>query len=227
MSEQEIKEMICDIGRRMYGRNMVAANDGNISVKLGDNEILCTPTGISKGFMTPECICKVDKDGNVIEANGKFVPSSEMKMHLRVYKKRSDVCAVVHAHPPYATAFAVCGIPLTQPITAEAIMYLGSVPIAPYATPSTTEVPDSIEPFLEDNDQLLLSNHGVLTYGPDLMSAYYKMESVEFYAQLLFMTKQLGGARELSEENLRKLYELRSVAHSDKSGDHDNRQNDR
>ncbi len=114
---------------------MVAANDGNIFVKLSDNEFLCTPTGVSKGFMTPEYICKVDAKGNVISTNGSFKPSSEIKMHMRVYEKRPDVQAVVHAHPSFATAFAIAGIPLTQPIMPEAVIALGCVPIAEYGTP--------------------------------------------------------------------------------------------
>lgn len=127
VNEYEIKKQICDIGRRIYSRNMVAANDGNISVKLNDNEFLCTPTGVSKGFMTPEYICKVDREGNVIQANPGFKPSSEIKMHMRVYEKRPDVGSVVHAHPIYATSFAIAGIPLTQPIMPEAVISLGLV----------------------------------------------------------------------------------------------------
>ena len=120
MNELEIKKQICDIGKRIYNRNMVAANDGNISVKLNDHEFLCTPTGVSKGFMTPEFICKVDENGNVIQANKGFKPSSEIKMHMRVYQKRPDVGAVVHAHPTLAQSFAFAGLPLTQPIIPEA-----------------------------------------------------------------------------------------------------------
>ena len=148
VSEFEIKKQICDIGKRIYNRNMVAANDGNISVKISDNEFLCTPTGVSKGFMTPEYICKVDAKGNVLQANGEFKPSSEIKMHMRVYEKRPDVNAVVHAHPTYATSFAIAGIPLTQPIMPEAVIALGCVPIAEYGTPSTNEIPDAVEKYL-------------------------------------------------------------------------------
>ena len=144
VNEYEIKKQICDIGRRIYNRNMVAANDGNISVKLNDNEFLCTPTGVSKGFMTPEFICKVDAQGNVIQANPGFKPSSEIKMHMRVYEKRPDVGSVVHAHPIYATSFAIAGIPLTQPIMPEAVISLGCVPIAEYGTPSTMEIPEAM-----------------------------------------------------------------------------------
>ena len=137
VNEYEIKKQICEIGKRIYDKGMVAANDGNISVKLNDNEFLCTPTGVSKGFMTPEFICKVDRDGKVIQANKGFKPSSEIKMHMRVYKERPDVNSVVHAHPMYATGFAIAGIPLTQPIMPEAVIALGCVPIAEYGTPST------------------------------------------------------------------------------------------
>lgn len=208
-NEYEIKKQICDIGKRIYDRGMVAANDGNISVKLNDNEFLCTPTGVSKGFMTPEYICKVDKDGNTIQANGNFRPSSEIKMHMRVYKCRPDVGSVVHAHPSYATSFAIAGIPLTQPIMPEAVIALGCVPIAPYGTPSTMEIPDAVEKFLPYYDAVLLESHGALTWSTDLLAAYHKMESVEFYAELLYKARQLGGPKEFDKETIEKLYEIR------------------
>ena len=209
MNEYEIKKLMCDIGRRVYDRGMVAANDGNFSVKLNDNEFLCTPTGVSKGFMTPEYICKVDAKGNVIQANGNFRPSSEIKMHMRVYEKRPDVGAVVHAHPSYATSFAIAGIPLTQPIMPEAVISLGCVPIAKYGTPSTMEIPDAVEEYLPYYDQVLLESHGALTWGTDLLNAYYKMESVEFYAELLYKAKQLGGPKEFTPDQVERLYEIR------------------
>ena len=209
MNEFEIKKLMCDIGRRVYNRGMVAANDGNFSVKLNDNEFLCTPTGVSKGFMTPEYICKVDAKGNVIQANGNFRPSSEIKMHMRVYEKRPDVGAVVHAHPSFATSFAIAGIPLTQPIMPEAVIALGCVPIAKYGTPSTVEIPDAVEEYLPYFDQVLLENHGALTWGPDLLNAYMKMESLEFYAELLYKSRQLGGPKEFSKDQVERLYEIR------------------
>ncbi|BCJ94599.1 aldolase [Anaerocolumna cellulosilytica] len=208
-SEYEIKKEICEIGKRIYDRGMVAANDGNISVKLNDNEFLCTPTGVSKGFMTPEYICKVDRDGKVIQANGNFKPSSEIKMHMRVYKERPDVVSVVHAHPMYATGFAIAGIPLTQPIMPEAVITLGCVPIAEYGTPSTDEIPDAVSKYLQYYDAVLLENHGALAYSDSLLSAYHKMESVEFYAKLLYISKQLGGPKELSDSQVQRLYEIR------------------
>ncbi len=209
VSEFEIKKQICDIGKRIYDRGMVAANDGNISVKISDNEFLCTPTGVSKGFMTPEYICKVDAEGNVIQANGSFKPSSEIKMHMRVYKERPDVKSVVHAHPIYATSFAIAGIPLTQPIMPEAVIALGCVPIAEYGTPSTNEIPDAVEKYLQHFDAVLLANHGALSYSDSLLAAYHKMESLEFYAELLFKSKQLGGPKELSQAQVERLYEIR------------------
>ncbi len=209
MSEYEVKKQICEIGKRIYGQGMVASNDGNISVKINDNEFLCTPTGVSKGFMTPEYICKVDANGKVIQANEGFRPSSEIKMHMRVYKNRPDVQSVVHAHPVYATSFAIAGIPLTQPIMPEAVIALGCVPIAKYGTPSTEEIPDAVEPYLQSFDAVLLENHGALTFSNNLLNAYHKMEAVEFYAKLLFNANMLGGPKELSDAQVQRLYQLR------------------
>ena len=208
-SEMDIKIEMCEIGKRVYNRGMVAANDGNFSVKLRDNEFLCTPTGVSKGFMTPEYICKVDAEGNVIEANEGFKPSSEIKMHMRVYKEREDVKAVVHAHPMYATTFAVCGLPLTEPIMPEAVLSLGTVPLAKYGTPSTMEIPDAVSEYLPYYDAVLLENHGALSYADSLMGAYHKMESLEFYARLLYQAKMLGGPKELTDEQVKRLYGMR------------------
>ena len=208
-SEMYIKIEMCEIGKRVYNRGMVAANDGNFSVKLSENEFLCTPTGVSKGFMTPEYICKVDAEGNAIEANEGFKPSSEIKMHMRVYKEREDVKAVVHAHPMYATTFAVCGLPLTEPIMPEAVLSLGTVPLAKYGTPSTMEIPDAVSEYLPYYDAVLLENHGALSYADSLMGAYHKMESLEFYARLLYQAKMLGGPKELTDEQVKRLYGMR------------------
>ncbi len=209
IDERGIIQEMCEIGRRVYERGMVAANDGNFSVKLSENEFLCTPTGVSKGFMAPESICRIDADGRLLEANGSFRPSSEMKMHLRVYKERPDVQAVVHAHPPYATTFAAAEIPLDKPVLSEAVLTLGKVPVARYVTPSTGEVPDAVAEYLPYYDAMLLANHGALTYGDSLMNAYYKMESVEFYARILYQTQMLGGAKLLSPEQVEDIYEIR------------------
>ena len=209
VNEYEIKKQICEIGKRIYNKGMVASNDGNISVKIGENEFLCTPTGVSKGFMTPEYICKVDANGKVIQANPGFKPSSEIKMHMRVYRERPDVTSVVHAHPLYATSFAIAGIPLTEPIMPEAVIALGCVPIAEYGTPSTEEIPDAISKYLQHYDAVLLANHGALSFSDSLLSAYHKMESLEFYAQLLYQAKVLGGPKQLTESQVQRLYEIR------------------
>lgn len=215
--EQTIREEICEIGRRMYTRRMVAANDGNLSVRLSENEVLCTPTGVSKGFMKPEQLCKVDLTGKVLQMAEGFGPSSEVKMHLRVYQKRPDISAVVHAHPIFATTFAVMGRALDIPIMPEVIVNFGKVPLAPYGTPSTLEIPDAIEPYLADYEAILLESHGALTWAKDLMAAYMKMESVEFYAELLYRSTQLGGPRELSEDKLARLREV--ISEHDKRGE--------
>ena len=209
VSDAQARSLILDVGRRLYHSGFVASNDGNITCKVGDNAIWATPTGVSKGFMTPEYICKVDREGNVIQANPGFKPSSEIKMHMRVYEKRPDVGSVVHAHPIYATSFAIAGIPLTQPIMPEAVISLGCVPIAEYGTPSTMEIPDNLEKYLPYFDAVLLENHGALTWSTDLNAAYMKLESVEFYAQLLYQSKVLGGPKEFDEKNIEKLYEIR------------------
>lgn len=209
ISEFEVRKQICEVGKRIYTNGFVAANDGNITVKISDNELIATPTGVSKGFMTPDMLIKVNMKGEVLSASGKYRPSSELKMHLRIYEQRSDVKSVVHAHPPYATSFAIAGIPLSKPIMPEAVIALGCVPIAEYGTPSTDEIPDAVEKYLQHYDAVLLENHGALTYGSDLMNAYFKMESLEFYAKLTFISTLLGGPKELNSHQVEKLYELR------------------
>ncbi|WP_077210978.1 class II aldolase/adducin family protein [Bacillus dakarensis] len=188
-SDFEAKKLICEIGRRIYAKNFVAANDGNISVKVGPSTIWTTPTGVSKGFMTPDMMVKMDLSGKVL--SGKMKPSSEVKMHLRVYNENPEVNAVVHAHPPVATSFAIAGIALDKPVSSEAVVLLGRVPLAPYALPGTQEVPDSVAPFCKDYNAVLLANHGALTWGTDLIQAYYRMESLEHYALMLMYSNNI------------------------------------
>lgn len=207
-SAYEIKKEICEIGKRIYQNGFVAANDGNISVKVGPNEFYCTPTGVSKGYMTPDMICHVDAQGKLLE-NCRCKPSSEFKVHLKVYEQREDVRAVVHAHPPTATAFAVAHVPLDRYNMAEASLFLGAVPTCDYGTPSTDELPNSMMPYLQDHDAFLLANHGAVTVGATLEKAYFNMETLEFYAKVTLMAKQLGGDQELSCEEIEKLLELR------------------
>ncbi len=206
---KKTKEDIIEIGRRIWTRGYVAANDGNISVKLNEKEILTTATGISKGFMSEEMIILCDIEGNVIEQNGKYRPSSEVKMHLDVYKERPDIKSVVHAHPPYATSFAVAGIPLNKCVLPEAIIVLGAVPLAPYGLPSTMELPEKIKPFLQKSDAILLENHGALTLGSDLFSAYHKMETLEHTANIVWKAIQLGNVNVLPESERDRLMTLR------------------
>ena len=206
-SPYEIKKEICEMGRRLYQAGFVAANDGNISVKINDNEYYCTPTGVSKGFMTPDMIIKIDGNGKKLE--GRLNPSSEIKMHLRVYRERPDVKSVVHAHPPVATAFTVAGVALDQYILPEAVLSLGSVPTCDYGTPSTMEIPDSLMPYIQNHDAFLLKNHGALTVGCDLNKAMFVMEEVEFNAKICMYARQLGGVEEIPCDELEKLMELR------------------
>lgn len=206
---QKIKQDIIEIGKRIWTRGYVAANDGNISVKLNDEEVLTTATGVSKGFMTEEMIIQCDMEGNVITPGGKYRPSSEVKMHLEVYKERPDIKSAVHAHPPYATSFAVAGIPLNKCVLPEAIIVLGAVPLAPYGLPSTMEIPEMIKPFLQKSDAILLENHGALTFGNDLLSAYHKMETLEHTASIVWKAIQLGNVNVLSETERDRLMTLR------------------
>ena len=208
----EIKKEICDIGKRIYDHGFVAANDGNISVKVGPNEYYCTPTGVSKGYMTPDMIIKIDGEGNKID--GRLNPSSEIKMHMRVYKERPDVNAVVHAHPPVATAFTVAGVELDQYILPEAILTIGNVPTCDYGMPSTMEIPESLMPYIQKHDAFLLKNHGALTVGNTLIRACFTMEEVEFNAKINLYARQIGaGANsridEISCHELERLMELR------------------
>ncbi len=208
-SEWELKRLILDIGKRIWTRGYVAANDGNITIRINDNEILTTPTGVSKGFMTPDMIIKMNMNGKVISQSSKFRPSSEVKMHIEVYQQREDIKAVVHAHPPYCTSFAVAGIPLNKCVLPEAVLTLGAVPIAPYGTPSTMEIPDSIKPIIQKSDAVLLANHGALTLGTDLVNAYHRMETLEHSARIIYTAIQLGNVNMISSEEVKKLMELR------------------
>lgn len=205
--EEELRAEICEVGRRVYARGYVASNDGNISVRLDDRHLLATPKSVSKGFMTPDMMVVTDMQGNKV--SGHRDASTELKMHLAVYEMRPDVTAVVHAHPPLSTGFAVAGIPLNKSSLAEIIFSLGSVPIAEYATPSTQELPDAVKRYITAHDGLLLANHGALTCGQGLMNAYYKMETMEHFAQITLVARQLGRENLISREEVDRLQGLR------------------
>ena len=208
-NEWALKQLIIEIGKRLWTRGYIASNDGNITVRLNEKEVLTTPTGVSKGFMTPDMIIKMDMDGKIPTPSSKFRPSSEVKMHMEVYRQRRDIHSVVHAHPPYCTSFAVAGIPLNKCVLPEAILTLGAVPIAPYGTPSTREIPDSVKPYVEQSDAILLANHGALTMGVDLLTAYHRMETLEHSAAIVFLAIQLGNVNIIPEKEVEKLMELR------------------
>lgn len=209
MNGDALKEQICDVCHRMWQQGWVAANDGNVSVKLPDGTFWITPSGISKSFITPEKLLRVNAAMEVLEGPEGNVPSSELKMHMRCYEKRDDVGAVVHAHPPTATGYAVANIPLDEYSMIETVIAIGAVPVTPYGAPSTYEVPDAIDPYLPTHDVMLLQNHGALTVGKDLLTAYYRMETLELFAKISFTARMLGGAQEISRPNIDKLLDLR------------------
>jgi len=206
-SESTLRADIVEVGRRMYARGYTASNDGNISVRLGADRLLMTPKSVCKGFMTPDMMCITDLEGRKLQ--GDRDPSSEMLMHLEVYRQRPDVQAVVHAHPPTATGFAVAGIPLDRAVLAEVLTTLGSIPIADYATPSTKELPEAVRKYIKAHDGMLLANHGALTVGGDLYGAYYKMETIEHFAKISLVARLLGRENLLSREEVTRLQELR------------------
>ena len=205
--EEQLRSQVVELGRRLHERAYVASNDGNISVRLDGGRLLTTPKGVSKGFMTPDMLVITDLDGKKLA--GERDPSSELLMHLVVYRRRPDVNAVVHAHPPVATGFAVAGIPLDRAVLAEVVTTLGSIPIADYGTPSTQELADAVGKYIKVHDGMLLANHGAITVADGLMSAYYKMETVEHFARISLVARMLGGERLLSREEVDRLQELR------------------
>src|SRR5580765_5029172 len=207
--ESSLRAAIVEVGRRMYARAYTASNDGNISVRLGTDRLLMTPKSVCKGFMSPDMMVITDLDGRKLA--GDRDPSSEMQMHLEVYRQRPDASAVVHAHPPIATGFAVAGIPLDRAVLAEVVTTLGSVPIAEYATPSTKELPEAVRKYVRAHDGMLLANHGALTLGSDLFSAYYKMETIEHFAHISLVARLLGGERLLSRQEVDRLQGLRGM----------------
>jgi len=200
--EQHRKDIV-EIGRRIYQLGYVAAFDGNISVRLEDGNVLATPTAMSKGFMAEEDLVIVDPEGRAVA--GKRKVSSEIAMHLLIYRLRSDVQAVVHAHPPCATGYAAAGVPLTKAILAEVVLVLGCIPLTRYGTTGTSELTDAIRDYVPRHDALLLANHGVVTYGSDLFLAHAKMETVEHFARISLTTKILGRETLLSGEDVDKL----------------------
>jgi len=207
VNEHKIKEQICEIGRKVYAKGFAAANDGNISVRLNDREIMCTPTMISKGSMKPEDCCKVDYEGKQLAGTRKR--SSEILLHLAVYKNRPDVNAAVHCHPPYATAFAVAQQSIPKCVLPEVEVFLGEVPIAVYETPGTQKFAETIVPHLKSSNTIILANHGTVTFGPDLEKAYWNSEIIDAYCKILILAKQVGNVSYFTTQQERELLELK------------------
>jgi L-fuculose-phosphate aldolase len=206
-NETELRACICEIGRRLYGRNLIAATDGNISVRIAPDRFLCTASGAAKGFMHPRQIVVADDRGRLVSGEGKV--SSEFLTHLAAYERRDDIAAVVHAHPPTAVAFTLAGVSLEALALPEVVFAIGGLPTAPYATPGTPEGAKSVHELVGKCDALLLDRHGALTLGVSLMDAYYKMEKIEHSAQILLAARTLGNVRTLSRDELGRILRAR------------------
>jgi L-fuculose-phosphate aldolase len=202
-SERQHREDICRFGKMLHERSYIAATDGNLSVRLDPDTILCTPTMMSKGMMEPEDLVVVNMAGRRV--TGRRNVSSEIAMHLLIYKLRPDVHGIVHAHPQTATGYAAAGLPLNQALVSEIVISLGCIPLARYATPGTVELTQALEPLVPNYDAILMANHGVVTYGSDLLQAYMKMETVEHFASITLVTHLIGRQQLLSDEDVRKL----------------------
>jgi len=207
MTERELRAEVCEIGRRLYARGHVAANEGNLSARLSPDRVLCTPTLVSKGYLKPADLAIVDLEANQVA--GDRPRTSEIKLHLSIYKHRPDVRAVIHTHPPHATAFAVAGTPIPNGIHPELELMLGPVATAPYFTPGTAAFADSVVPFLEKTSAVLLESHGLVTYGANLEWAWFATEVLDSHCRLLLTARSLGGAKPLSDAQMVELLEAK------------------
>lgn len=207
-TEQDYRQDIIDVGKLIYQKSWVAANDGNISARLDGNRVLCTCTGISKGMMTAADLIVCDLDGNKLE--GSRERTSEIAMHLAIYQRRPDIFSVVHAHPPVATGFAVAGRPLTLALLPEVIIGLGCVPLAEYGTPGTPALTEGMLPYIPQYDAILMRNHGLVCYGEDVYKAFFKMETVEHFARITLVAELLGGPKVLPKQEVDKLIDSRT-----------------
>ena len=204
VSEDKIRAEIARFCHLIYEKSYVASTDGNVSVRLPDGHIMCTPTICNKGFVKPEDMVIIDSKGQRVKGERKA--SSEIAMHILIYEMRRDINAVVHAHPQCATAYAAAGIPLNKALISEVVLALGCIPLTQYGTPGTPELSDQLRPFIKDFDALLMSNHGVVTYGANLEDAFNRMDTVEHFAKISIYTKILGRERLLSSEDVEKLW---------------------
>jgi L-fuculose-phosphate aldolase len=206
--EESQRTEICRVGQWMYQRGLIVAAEGNLSVRLRPDRILITPAGACKGMLAPGDLLVVDSEGQAVSGHGQ--PSSEVRMHLAFYRMRSDVQAVCHAHPPAATGFAAAGRALEETVLPELIVGLGKIPLAPYATPGTCEVGLALEPLIPCHDAILLQNHGAVTCGRDLLTAYFRLETVEQLARIMLAAQALGGPRRLAHAEMQKLSATRA-----------------
>ena len=204
-----LKSEMVRIGKKLYANKFIAAYDGNISVRLANNNLLTTPSGACKGNITEDDILEIDINGNIVDGTGK--PSSEFRMHVICYRKRPDIKAVVHAHPALCTALTIAGISLMDPVIPEMVLTMGGVPTASYATPGTDEVPESIKDYIVDYDAVLLERHGAVTFGTTLDEAYFRMEKIEHTAMTILAARQIGAVKTISSEQVKKLVELRNL----------------
>jgi L-fuculose-phosphate aldolase len=207
VNEWKLREEMCEVGRRVYAKGFAAANDGNISYRLDEKRVLCTPTRVSKGFMKPDDLCIVDLEGNQLA--GRRKRSSEILLHLTIMKHRPDVRACVHCHPPHATAFAVAHEPIPKCTMPEFEVFLGEVAITPYETPGGQKFADTVVPYIKDTDTIILANHGTITAGADLMDAYFKTEIIDAYCRILLLARQLGRVYHFSDEKAAELLRLK------------------
>jgi L-fuculose-phosphate aldolase len=201
--EQDCKQQLLYFGKLLQDRFFVSGTDGNLSVRLDDQRIMITPTGLSKGMMTSGDFVIVDPEGKKI--SGQREVSTEIDMHLSIYRKRPDIWAVVHAHPCTATGFASAGLPLNEPLCTEILMTLGEIPLAPYATTGTIELSESLSPFIGRYNAILMANHGVVAFGRSLLQAYQRIEAVEHFARVILVAHQLGRKNRIKESDIQKL----------------------
>jgi L-fuculose-phosphate aldolase len=207
LTDEQAKRDILEAGRRLYQRGFVAANDGNISARVSEREIWCTPSGVSKGFMTEDMLVKLDLEGNRLQ--GAMRPSSEIQMHLAIYRTAPDVCGVVHAHPPVSAAFSAAGQALDMALLQEAVVLLGVIPLAPFAMPGSKELAESVVPFVKEYNGALLEHHGAVAWGRDVMQALFRMESIEYNATVTMYARMMGLTRPMTEGQIDALIKLR------------------
>jgi len=204
----KIKQEICEIGRRLYAKGFAAANDGNITYRISENEVLCTPTMICKGFMTPEDICSVDMQGN--QLSGRRKRTSEVLLHLEVMKARPDIKSCVHCHPPHATAFAIAREPIPQCVLPEVEVFLGETPITVYETPGGSAFAETVLPFVHKTNVVILANHGTISYGESVERAYWWTEILDAYCRMLMLAKDLGKVTYLNQQKSQELIDLKT-----------------